>query len=86
MSSKPDDLEAVRSVADTLQPFANDDRETSSSFARVQAPGPRGLQRVVCCRRRCSLAFVTSLMSAAGRISKMLPYFKAGCCAMSCTA
>ena len=26
MSSKPDDLEAVRSIADTLQPFANDDR------------------------------------------------------------
>jgi hypothetical protein len=34
MSSKPDDLEAVRSVADTLQPFANDDRERIIRWAR----------------------------------------------------
>jgi hypothetical protein len=44
------------------------------------------LQRTVFCRRRCSLALMTSLMSPAGRISKMLPYVSAGCCAMSCTA
>jgi hypothetical protein len=30
-------------------------------------------QRAVFFRRRCSLAFMTSFMSAAGRISKMLP-------------
>jgi hypothetical protein len=34
MSPKPDDLEAVRSVADTLQPFANDDRERIIRWAR----------------------------------------------------
>jgi len=34
MSSKPDDLEAVRSIADTLQPFANDDRERIIRWAR----------------------------------------------------
>jgi hypothetical protein len=34
MSSKSDDLEAVRSVADTLQPFANDDRERIIRWAR----------------------------------------------------
>ena len=34
MSSKPDDLEAVRSAADTLQPFANDDRERIIRWAR----------------------------------------------------
>jgi len=38
------------------------------------------------CRRRRSLAFIISFMSAAGRISKTLPYVRAGCCAMSCTA
>ena len=37
-------------------------------------------------RRRCSLAFVISLMSAAGRISKMLPYVTAGCWPISWTA
>jgi hypothetical protein len=35
------------------------------------------------CRRRLSLAFIISFMSAPGRISKTLPYFRAGCCAMS---
>src|SRR5690349_10547342 len=30
-------------------------------------------------RRRCSLTFTISLISAAGRISKMLPYVSAGC-------
>src|SRR5215470_14752530 len=44
----------------------------------------RRTQRAVCWRRRCSLAFINSLMSNAGRISKMLPYFRDGCCAMSC--
>src|SRR5215831_13252540 len=44
------------------------------------------LQRAVFCRRRCSLSFMTSFMSAAGRISKMLPYVSAGCWPMSCTA
>jgi hypothetical protein len=34
MSSKPDDLEAVRSVADTLQPFSNEDRERIIRWAR----------------------------------------------------
>jgi hypothetical protein len=34
MSSKPDDLEAVRSIAETLQPFANDDRERIIRWAR----------------------------------------------------
>lgn len=34
MSSKPDDLEAVRFIADTLQPFANDDRERIIRWAR----------------------------------------------------
>lgn len=33
-----DDLEAVRSVADTLQPFANDDRERIIRWAR-EKPG-----------------------------------------------
>src|SRR5262249_19030116 len=46
----------------------------------------RLVQRAVFCRRRCSLAFINSFMSAAGRISKTLPYFRAGCCVMSCTA
>jgi hypothetical protein len=32
MSSKPDDLEAVRSLIDTLQPFSNDDRERIIRF------------------------------------------------------
>ena len=44
------------------------------------------LQRAVFFRRRCSLAFISSFMSAPGRISKVLPYFSAGCCAMSCNA
>lgn len=44
------------------------------------------LQRAVFWLRRCSLALIISLRSAAGRISKMLPYVSAGCCAMSCTA
>ena len=44
------------------------------------------LQRVVACRRRCSLAFLISFMSPSGRISQTLPYFRDGCCAMSCTA
>jgi hypothetical protein len=43
-------------------------------------------QRAFLFRRRCSLAFISSFMSAAGRISKVLPYFSAGCCAMSCKA
>jgi len=34
MSSKPDDLEAVRSLADTLQPFASEDRERIIRWAR----------------------------------------------------
>src|SRR5262245_44849357 len=34
MSSKPDDLEAVRSLTDTLQPFSNDDRERIIRWAR----------------------------------------------------
>jgi hypothetical protein len=46
----------------------------------------RRVQRAVFCRRRCSLAFMTSFMSPAGRISKTLPYFRAGCWPMSCTA
>ena len=33
-SSKPDDLEAVRSLADTLQPFASEDRERIIRWAR----------------------------------------------------
>jgi len=37
------------------------------------------LQHPVFWLRRCSLAFMISLMSPAGRISKMLPYFTAGC-------
>ena len=44
------------------------------------------IAHIVLCRRRCSLAFINSFMSAAGRISKTLPYFSAGCCVMSCTA
>jgi hypothetical protein len=44
------------------------------------------LQRAVFCRRRCSVAFIISVKSAAGRISKTLPYVRAGCCTMSCTA
>jgi len=44
------------------------------------------LQGATTCRRRRSLAFMISFMSAAGRISKTLPYFRAGCCVMSCTA
>src|SRR6202162_4091824 len=36
-------------------------------------------QRAVFFRRRCSLAFMISFMSPAGRISKMLPYVSAGC-------
>jgi hypothetical protein len=44
------------------------------------------ISRAVFCRRRCSFAFMTSFMSAAGRISKMLPYVRAGCWPMSCTA
>lgn len=48
--------------------------------------GEAAVQRAVFSRRRCSLALVISLKSAAGRISKMLPNFSAGCCAMSCTA
>lgn len=34
MSSKPDDLEAVRSIAETLEPFANEDRERIIRWAR----------------------------------------------------
>ncbi len=34
MSSKPDDLEAVRLLADTLQPFASEDRERIIRWAR----------------------------------------------------
>jgi hypothetical protein len=34
MSSKPDDLEAVRSLADTLQPFTSEDRERIIRWAR----------------------------------------------------
>ena len=34
MSSKPDDLDAVRSLTDTLQPFSNDDRERIIRWAR----------------------------------------------------
>ncbi len=34
MSSKPDDLEAVRLLADTLQPFPSDDRERIIRWAR----------------------------------------------------
>ena len=33
--------------------------------------------------RRCSLAFMISLMSPTGRISKMLPNVSAGCCPIS---
>ena len=46
---------------------------------------PQLTQRAVVCRR-CSLAFMISLMSPTGRISKMLPNFSAGCCAINCTA
>ena len=42
------------------------------------------LQRSVFCRRRCSLAFTISLISAAGRISiGPSPYLKPGCCETS---
>jgi hypothetical protein len=34
MSSKPDDLEAVRLLADTLQPFPSEDRERIIRWAR----------------------------------------------------
>ena len=44
------------------------------------------LQRAVFFLRRCSLALIISLMSAAGRISHNVPYFRAGCRDMSCTA
>jgi hypothetical protein len=44
------------------------------------------LQHAVFWLRRCSLAFMISLMSPAGRISKMLPNVSAGCWPISCTA
>ena len=44
------------------------------------------LQCAAACLRRCSLAFMISLMSPAGRISKMLQYLSAGCWPISCTA
>jgi hypothetical protein len=50
MSSKPDDLEAVRSVADTLQPFSNDDRERIIRWAREKlgmVSGPLSVVRPV---------------------------------------
>ena len=53
---------------------------------RSRAEHRGGLQRAVVRRRRCSLAFIISFMSAAGRISKIWPYFSAGCCAINCTA
>jgi hypothetical protein len=43
-------------------------------------------QRAVFFRRRCSLAFMISLMSPAGRISKVVPNVSAGFWPMSCTA
>jgi hypothetical protein len=42
----------------------------------------RILQRAVSLPRRCSLALTISLRSPAGRISKIAPYFTAGCCDM----
>lgn len=50
MSSKPDDLEAVRSLADTLQPFSNDDRERIIRWAREKLgmiSGPLSVARAV---------------------------------------
>jgi hypothetical protein len=50
MSSKPDDLEAVRSLADTLQPFSNDDRERIIRWAREKLgmiSGPLSVTRPV---------------------------------------
>jgi hypothetical protein len=52
--------------------------------APVARPRPR-LQRATTCLRRCSLAFITSFKSAAGRISHG-PFFKPGCWPISSTA
>ena len=58
----------------------------------AQSPGAaspvplKHLQLAVFFRRRCSLAFMISFMSPAGRISKTLPYISAGCWPISCTA
>jgi hypothetical protein len=32
MTTKPDDLEAVRTIADTLEPFENLDRDRATAF------------------------------------------------------
>lgn len=56
--------------------------ETRSTLGKLVDRGAGGqsrLQRAEDCLRRCSLAFMISLMSPAGRISKMLPYVSAGC-------
>jgi hypothetical protein len=52
MSSKPDDLEAVRSLADTLQPFASEDRERIIRWAREKLGMGERSER----SRRCSAA------------------------------
>ena len=56
----------------------------ASSIPPVTKQNP--LQHAVFWLRRCSLAFMISLISPAARISKMLPCASAGCCATSCTA
>ena len=60
--------------------------DPSAPPAEQQVVRQADLQRAVFCRRRCSLAFLISLISPAGRISQMVPYCRAGCCDMSCTA
>jgi hypothetical protein len=46
VSSKPDDLEAVRSLADSLQPFASEDRDRIIRWAR-EKPRSRKVARII---------------------------------------
>ena len=81
------DLDSRLSSANRSRIFSRSDRRAPKLEARHAGRWHlAGLQGVVVCRRRCSLAFMISFMSPAGRISKMLPYFRAGCCAINCTA
>ena len=72
---------------DPISPLHSTDTSlTASRRTSTTSVFARRVQRAVFFPRRCSLAFLISLMSPTGRISQVVPYFSAGCCAMSCIA